>query len=171
MCIHTTRHVYTHDLCVYTPLRMCIHTTPSHVYTHRSDVYMLRPIEGMTIPGNCSSIPGNTGSVQSWEYSRYYSQDWQISFCLRCFAAASRDFVKIMVIKYVGTGTLQDSLDSRNSRKFGARWQMRAKRRCGLHSLRRLPRGYPTRRAITLVLLGMRGQSTSPHTYLTHSTV
>ena len=34
-----------------------------------------------------------------------------------------------------------------------------------------LPRGYPTRRAITLVLLGMRGQSTSPHTYLTHSTV
>ena len=28
-----------------------------------------------------------------------------------------------------------------------------------------LPRGYPTRRAITLVLLGMHGQFTSPHTY------
>jgi len=67
---------------------------------------MLRPIEGMTIPGNCHSIPGNTGSAKSWEFSRYYSQDLQISFCLRWFAAASRYFVKVMVIKYVGTGNL-----------------------------------------------------------------
>ena len=67
---------------------------------------MLRPIEGMTIPGNCHSIPGNTGSAKSWEFSRYYSQDFSDIVLFTYFAADSRYFVKVMVFKYVGTGNL-----------------------------------------------------------------
>ena len=75
-----------------------------HPSTHR--VYMLRPIEGMTIPGNCCTIPGNTGSAKSWEFSRYYSQDFSDIVLFTYSAADSRYFVKVMVFTYVGTGNL-----------------------------------------------------------------
>ena len=82
--------------------------TGSCVYTKHANksVYMLRPIEGMTIPGNCCTIPGNTGSAKSWEFSRYYSQDFSDIVLFTYFAADSRYFVKVMVFKYVGTGNL-----------------------------------------------------------------
>ena len=74
------------------------------VYT--KPVYMLRPIEGMTIPGNYCTIPGNTGSAKSWEFSRYYCQDFSDIVLFTYSAADSRYFVKVMVFTYVGTGNL-----------------------------------------------------------------